>query len=46
MIITSWNSVDSESWTCASEEKQCSFLVYRLTSLPNFTHKDKKIFDV
>ena len=39
MIITSWNSVNSESWTCASEEKQCSFLVYRLTSLPNFTHQ-------
>ena len=37
--IISWNTVDSSSWTCSAEKKQCSFLIYRLTSLPNFTHQ-------
>lgn len=35
--IISWNGVDKTSWTYNQSEKQCTFLAYRIDSLPDFT---------
>lgn len=37
--ITVWNSVSSSEWTCGSRDMECSLVVYRLSSLPNFSHQ-------
>ena len=35
--ILQWNSVDKEKWTYHFQSRECTFLVYRLTKLPDFT---------
>ena len=37
--ITVWNTVKRDSWTCTRQPAVSSCIVYRLTSLPNFTHQ-------
>ena len=37
--ITVWNRVSASEWTCALQKKEISLIIYRLTSLPNFTHQ-------
>lgn len=35
--IVTWNTVSKDRWTYTAHQKTCTMLVYRLTSLPNFT---------
>lgn len=37
--IIIWNSVSKERWTCTQRQMTSNYIVYRLTSLPNFTHQ-------
>ena len=37
--ITVWNTVSREQWSCIRHQQVSSYIVYRLTTLPNFTHQ-------
>lgn len=37
--ITIWNSVSNAEWTFRTQTRESSLILYRLRSLPNFTHQ-------
>lgn len=37
--ISVWTSVSSSDWTFRAQERACTFVIYRVSRLPNFTHQ-------